>query len=114
MYWSSTNLSIMKKPLTATLLVIGSFGLAATPFALVKARADPVIFAPDWPNHEVQTEHTICPALAQGWSRAQIVTAAEHAQNFDITGLSVVEAAQRADSLIDAARYAYCPTLNAN
>lgn len=78
------------------------------------ARADPVIFPPDWPNHESQTERTICAALGQGWSRAQIVDAAEHAQNYDLTGLSVVEAAQRADGLIDAARYAYCPTLNAN
>jgi hypothetical protein len=88
--------------------VIGSAAMPAT------ADADPVRFAPDWPSHDAQTEQTICAALAQGWSRAQIVDAAEHANNYDLTGLSVVEAAQRADSMIDAARYADCPALNAS
>jgi outer membrane protein TolC len=78
------------------------------------AHADPITFPPDWPNHEAQTEQTICAALAQGWSRAQIVDAAEHANNYNLTGLSVVQAAERADAMIDAARYAHCPTLNAS
>jgi hypothetical protein len=76
------------------------------------AQADAVVFTPDWLNNDAQAEQTICTALAQGWSRAQIVDAAEHANNYNLTGTSVVQAAEHADALIDAARYKCCPTLN--
>ena len=56
----------------------------------------------------------ICAALAQGWSRRQIVSTAENANNSDLTGLGTDEAAERADAYIDAARYEECPTLNAS
>jgi len=83
-------------------------------FGAPVAHADPITFAPDWPNHDTQTFRTICTALAQGWSRVQIVDAAEHANDYNLTGMSVVQAAERADAWIDSARYADCPTLNAN
>ena len=50
----------------------------------------------------------------QGWSRRQIVSAAENANNSDLTGMDVDQAGERADALIDAARYADCPGLNAS
>lgn len=91
--------------------MLALFGVAATPDAI--AHADAVTFLPDWPNHRNQTSHTICSALAQGWSRRQIVAAAETANNPDLTGMDVDQAGERADAYIDAARYADCPTLNA-
>ncbi len=102
----------MKILFSAISLAIAFIGPAAMPDTT--AHADPVVFAPDWPNHEAQTEQTICAALAQGWSRAQIVDAAEHANDYNLTGMSVVQAAEHADALIDAARYKYCPALNAS
>jgi hypothetical protein len=104
----------MTKLLSAVMLATTVIGLSGMFDTIATAHADPIIFAPDWPNHEAQTEQTICAALAQGWKRAQIVDAAENANNYDLTGMSRVQAAQRADASIDAARYAYCPTLNAN
>jgi len=87
--------------MTMTKLAAGLLLGGAAMFAVATAHADPITFAPDWPNHQAQTMYTICAALAQGWSRAQIVDAAEHASN---TGMSVVQAAQLADSMIEAAR----------
>ncbi|GLE53646.1 hypothetical protein [Mycobacterium montefiorense] len=101
----------MKKLLSALALMIP---LAAMPDAIATAHADAVIFLPDWPNHRNQTEKTICAALAQGWSRRQIVNTAENANNSELTGLGYDEAAERADAYIDAARYDDCPTLNAS
>src|SRR5262249_45057939 len=95
----------MKKLLSAVSLMIPLIGMAAMPEAIATAHADPVNFAPDWPNHRRQTEQTICTALAQGWSRRQIVNAAETENNTDLTGMDVDQAGERADALIDAARY---------
>jgi hypothetical protein len=104
----------MKKLLSAMSLMIPLIGMAAMPDTIATAHADSVTFAPDWPNHRKQTEKTICAALAQGWTRRQIVSNAENANNSDLTGLGVDEAAERADAFIDAARYDDCPTLNAS
>ncbi|HEV7581587.1 MAG TPA: hypothetical protein VGO77_14445 [Mycobacterium sp.] len=104
----------MKKLLSVVSLMIPLTGMAAMPDTIATAHADLVTFAPDWPNHRKQTEKTICAALAQGWSRRQIVSTAGNANNSDITGLGVDEAAERADAFIDAARYDDCPTLNAS
>ena len=104
----------MKKLLSAMSLMIPLIGMAAMPDTIAKAHADAVTFAPDWPDHRKQTEKTICAALAQGWSRRQIVSTAENANNSDLTGINVDEAAERADAFIDAARYDNCPTLNAS
>jgi hypothetical protein len=104
----------MKKLLSAVSLMIACIGVGAMPDTIGTAQADPITFAPDWPGHRNQTERTICAALAQGWSRHQIVSAAESANNPDLSGMNVDEAGVRADALIDAARYADCPTLNAN
>jgi hypothetical protein len=51
--------------------------------------------------------------LAQGWSRRQIVSTAEQANNSILTGVDDDEAAERADAYIDAACYEDCPALNA-
>ncbi len=104
----------MKKLFPAMVLLIPLIGVATTPDTIAKAHADQVTFAPDWPNHRKQTEKMICAALAQGWSRRQIVSTAENANNSDLTGLGTDEAAERADAYIDAARYEDCPTLNAS
>jgi hypothetical protein len=104
----------MKKLLSAISLMIPLIGMAAMPDTIPTAHADSVTFAPDWPNHRKRTEKTICAALAQGWSRRQIVSTAENANNSDLTGLGVDEAAERADAFIDAARYDDCPRLNAS
>ncbi len=104
----------MKKLFPAMAAVIPLIGVAATPDTIATAHADQVAFAPDWPNHRNQTEKMICAALAQGWSRRQIVSTAENANNSDLTGLGTDEAAERADAYIDAARYEDCPTLNAS
>lgn len=102
----------MRRLFSAAALVIALIGSAAVPGVIAAAQAEPITFAPDWPNRPEQTEQAICAALAQGWTRAHIVDAAEHANDYDLTGLSVVEAAQRADALIDVAHDNVCPTLN--
>ncbi len=104
----------MKKLLSAVSLMSAFLGVAAMPDTIATAHADPVAFAPDWPDHIRRTERTICAALAQGWSRRQIVSAAQNANNSDLTGMDVDRAGERADALIDAARYTDCPTLNAS
>jgi hypothetical protein len=104
----------MKKLLSAVPLMLPLIGLIAMPDAIATAHADPVVFAPDWPVHPNHTEKAICAALAQGWSRRQIVSAAENANNTDLTGMDTDQAGERADALIDAARYADCPSLNAS
>ncbi|MEE6136783.1 hypothetical protein SKC41_10595 [Mycobacterium sp. 050128] len=104
----------MKKLLCQMSLMIPLVGIGALPGAIATASADQVTFSPDWPNHRNQTEKTICAALAQGRSRRQIVSTAERANNYDLTGLANDAAAERADAYIDAARYEDCPTLNAN
>jgi hypothetical protein len=103
----------MKKLLSAVPLMV-LIGLVATPQTIATAHADPISFAPDWPVHPNRTEKSICSALQQGWTRRQIVSAAENANNSDLTGMDTDQAGERADALIDAARYADCPTLNAS
>lgn len=93
------------------LLLIGA---AAMPDTIATANAAQATFASDWPNHRNQTEKAICAALAQGWTRQQIVSTAEKANNFVLTGVGDDEAAERADAFIDTARYQDCPTLNAS
>jgi hypothetical protein len=100
--------------LPAISLIIPLIGVAGTPGTIASADADQVTFAPDWPIHRNQTEKTICTALAQGWTRRQIVSTAENANDPALTGLGADEAAERADAYIDAARYTDCPTLNAS
>jgi hypothetical protein len=104
----------VKRLLSGISLVIPLIGVVALPDSIPTAHADQVNFAPDWPNHRNQTEKTICAALAQGWSRRQIVNTAEKANNYVLTGVDDDEAAERADAYIDAARYQDCPTLNAS
>lgn len=104
----------MTKLLPVLVLAIPLVGAAVTPAAMATAHADPITFAPDWPNHRNQTESTICAALAQGWTRRQIVSTAEKANDVLVTGMDDDEAAERADAFIDAARYQDCPALNAN
>jgi hypothetical protein len=103
----------MNKLLSVASLMIPLIAIGAMPDAIAESSADQVTFAPDWPNHRRQTEQVICTALADGWSRRQIVSAAENANNTDLTGMDIDQAGERADALIDAARYADCPTLNA-
>ncbi|MDC8981766.1 hypothetical protein PR370_05250 [Mycobacterium marinum] len=101
----------MKTLLPALSLVIALAGPAALPGIIATAQAEPVMFEPDWPNHQEQAEQTICLALAQGWPRTQIVDVAEHANDIDQTGLSVPEAARLVDTWIDEAHNTLCPTL---
>ncbi|BBY24366.1 hypothetical protein [Mycobacterium stomatepiae] len=103
----------MTKLLSGIVLMIPLIGMAALPDTIARAHADQINFLPDWPNHRNQTEKTICAALAQGWTRQQIVGTALKANNSDLTGVDEDEAAERADAFIDAARYQDCPTLNA-
>jgi hypothetical protein len=103
----------MTKVVFVVALVVTTFGVPALLDTTAVARADQIIFAPDWPNHRNQTAKTICAALAQGWTRRQIVGTAEKANNPDLTGMDDDEAAERADAFIDAARYQDCPSLNA-
>ncbi|MFP1155274.1 hypothetical protein ACK280_24825 [Mycobacterium sherrisii] len=95
-------------------LAIPLLGAGVFPATMAPAHADPITFAPDWPNHRNQTATTICAALAQGWTRRQIVSTAEKANDVVLTGMDDDAAAERADAFIDAARYQDCPSLNAN
>jgi hypothetical protein len=104
----------MKKLLSVISLTFAVLGVTALPDTIATAHADPITFAPDWPMHRGRTERTMCAAMAQGWSRSQIVQAAEQANNPDLTGWNSDEAGVSADAMIDAARYADCPTLNAS
>jgi hypothetical protein len=67
----------MRKLLPVAALMMAIIGVTVTPDTMATADADPITFAPDWPMHRGRTERTICAALAQGWSRSQIVSAAE-------------------------------------
>ncbi|OBH12573.1 hypothetical protein A5695_16230 [Mycobacterium sp. E1747] len=79
------------------------------PGALSTARADAIGFPPDWPNYEMQTEQTMCRAMADGWSRGQIVGAMQQANNQGVTGLNPDQAAKRANMWVDLGRIKYCP-----
>lgn len=114
MHQSLVPLSVTKKLLLAMSFVIAFIASASMPDTLAAARADPVAFPPNWPYYEMQTEQTMCAAMAQGWSRAQIVDAAKHANDFNLTGMSMDQAAKRANLWIDPARIKYCPSLNAS
>lgn len=96
---------MFKKLLLALTFVIALFAPAAVP----AAHADPIAFPPDWPYYEMQTEQTMCNAMAQGWSRAQIVGAMQQANNQAVTGLTPVQAAKRANMWVDLGRIKYCP-----
>ncbi|HET9877105.1 MAG TPA: DUF732 domain-containing protein [Mycobacterium sp.] len=104
----------MEKRLSAIGLMVASIFSGAMLNTTALAHADPITFDPDWANHSEQTKHMICDALAQGWSRAQIVDAAKEANDSSQTTLSVDDAGLRADAMIDAAHYALCPKVNLN
>lgn len=105
----------MRKLLSALALMAVPIGPVAVLNTAAPAQADPITFGPEWFDHDhsEQTKHTICDALAQGWSRAQIVDAAQQANDSAVTGLTTDDARLRADAMIDAARYMYCRTLDA-
>ncbi|ORB69244.1 hypothetical protein BST44_25940 [Mycobacterium scrofulaceum] len=95
---------------TRRLLLALSFVIAFAASALIPAaHADPIGFPPDWPFYEMQTEQTMCRAMAQGWSRAQIVGAMQQANNQSVTGLNPDQAAKRANMWVDLGRIKYCP-----
>lgn len=114
MQQSLIPLSVTKKLLLAMSFVIAFIASASMPDTFAAARADPIAFPPDWPYYEVQTEQTMCAAMAQGWSRAQIVDAAKQANDFNVTGMSMAQAAKLAAMWIDPAHIKYCPSLNAS
>ena len=89
--------------------VIAMMAPAWWPGTLGAAHADPIGFPPDWPNYEMQTEQTMCRAVAEGWSRAQIVGAMQQANNQGVTGLNPDQAARRANMWVDLGRIKYCP-----
>ncbi|MCV7117167.1 hypothetical protein [Mycobacterium nebraskense] len=109
MQQSLTPLSVMRRLFLALSFVIAFVASALMPATLAAAHADPIGFPPDWPNYEMQTEQTMCNAMAQGWSRAQIVGAMQQANNQSVTGLTPAQAAKRANMWIDLGRIKYCP-----
>lgn len=113
MHQSLTRLSVARKLLLATSVPIALIASASMPPAVAPARADPIGFPPDWPYYEVQTEQTMCAAMAQGWSRAQIIGAAQQANDFNRTGMSPAQAGRLAGMWVDPAHIKYCPGLNA-
>ncbi len=110
----SFSLSVTRKLLLVLTFVIALIAPAAMPGAFATAHADPIGFPPDWPFYEMQTEQTMCNAMAQGWSRAQIVGAMQQANNQSVTGLNPEQAAKRANMWVDLGRIKYCPGAVAN
>jgi hypothetical protein len=106
---SLTPPSVTRRLLIALSFAITFVASALTPGTLAAAHADPIGFPPDWPFYEMQTEQTMCNAMAQGWSRAQIVGAMQQANNQDVTGLNPNQAAKRANMWVDLGRIKYCP-----
>lgn len=109
MQQSLTPLSVTRRLLLSLSFVVAFAASALMPATLAAAHADPIGWAPDWPNYELQAEQTICNAVAQGWSRAQIVGAMQEANDQSMTGLSPAQAAKRANMWIDLGRIKYCP-----
>ena len=103
-----------RKLLLALTFVIALIAPASMAGTLAAAQADPIGFPPDWPFYEMQTEQTMCNAMAQGWSRAQIVGAMQQVNNQNVTGLNPAQAAKRANMWVDLGRIKYCPGANAS
>ncbi len=114
MHQSLTPLPVTRRLLLVLSFVIAFAASALMPATLAAAHADPVGFPPDWPYYEMQTEQTMCNAMAQGWSRAQIVGAMQQANNQGVTGLNPDQAAKRANMWVDLGRIKYCPGANAS
>lgn len=110
MHQSLSSLSATRGLLFAFSVVVAS---VLMPGALATARADAIGFPPDWPYYEMQTEQTMCRAMADGWSRAQIVGAMQQANNQGVTGLNPDQAAKRANMWVDLGRIKYCPGASA-
>lgn len=109
MHQSLSPLSVTRRLLLALSFVIAFAASALVPPTIAAAHADPIGFPPDWPFYEMQTEQTMCRAMAQGWSRAQIVGAMQEANNQSVTGLNPDQAAKRANMWVDLGRIKYCP-----
>ena len=103
---------MIRKLLLALSFVIAFSAPAAMPATTTAAHADPIGFPPDWPYYETPTQQTICNALAQGWTRGQLVGAMQQANNQAVTGLNPDKAAKRANMFVDLARLKYCPGAN--
>ena len=114
MHQSLTPLSVTRRLLLALSFVIAFVASAVIPGTLAVAHADPIGFPPDWPFYEMQTEQTMCHAMAEGWSRAQLVGAMQQANNQSVTGLNPGQAAKRANMWVDLGRIKYCPGANAS
>ena len=114
MHQSLSPLSVTRRLLLVLSFVIAFAASALMPATLAAAHADAIGFPPDWPFYEMQTEQTMCNAMAQGWSRAQIVGAMQQANNQSVTGLNPDQAAKRANMWVDLGRIKYCPGANAN
>lgn len=98
-----------RKLLLALSFVIAFFAQASVPATLGAAHADPIGFPPDWPFYETQTQQTMCNAMAQGWTRGQLVGTMQQANNQAVTGLNPDQAARRANMWVDLGRIKYCP-----
>lgn len=114
MHQSLSPLSVTRRLLLVLSFVIAFAASALMPATLAAAHADAIGFPPDWPFYEMQTEQTMCNAMAQGWSRAQIVAAMQQANNQGVTGLNPAQAAKRANMWVDLGRIKYCPGANAS
>lgn len=101
-----------RKLLLALSFVIAFSAPASMPATIAEAQADPIGFPPDWAYYETQTQQTMCNAMAQGWSRAQLVGAMRDANNQAVTGLNPDQAGKRANMWVDLARLKYCPGAN--
>ncbi|WP_141682101.1 hypothetical protein [Mycobacterium malmoense] len=109
MHQSLSPLSVTRRLLLALSFVIAFAASALVPPTLAAAHADPIGFPPNWPFYEMQTEQTMCRAMAEGWSRAQIVGAMQQANDQGVTGLNPDQAAKRANMWVDLGRIKYCP-----
>ncbi len=114
MHQSLSPLSVTRRLLLALSFVIAFVASTLIPATLAAAHADPIGFPPDWPFYEMQTEQTMCNAMAQGWSRAQIVGAMQQANNQNVTGLNPNQAAKQANMWVDLGRIKYCPGARAS
>ncbi len=113
MQQSLTPPSVARRLLLAMTFVITFVAPALVPATVAAAHADPIAFQADWPYYEMQTEQTMCNAMAQGWSRAQIVGAMQQANDQARTGLTPAKAGKLANMWVDLGRIKYCPGANA-
>jgi hypothetical protein len=111
---SLTPPSAARRVLIALSFVIAFVASALIPATVAAAHADPIGFPPDWPFYEMQTEQTMCNAMAQGWSRPQLVGTMQQANNQGVTGLNPDKAAKLANMWVDLGRIKYCPGAHAS